>query len=112
MLAHSLSQESFVITKPLISSYLSAHRKYQKYLESVKNAKEQEKVSNEMEVHMEKINDAEANREKMIKVRESLDNDFVSCVKKVEFEKKHDSGFWFQSKQIEATKWRIKTRCQ
>ena len=87
MLAHSLSPESFVITKPLISSYLSAHRKYQKYLESVKNAKEQDKVSNEMKVQMEKINDTEANREKMIKISESLDNDFASCVKKVEFEK-------------------------
>ena len=36
---------------------------------------------------MEKINDAEANRKKFIKINESLDNDFVSCVKKVKFEK-------------------------
>ena len=36
---------------------------------------------------MEEINDAEANREKLIKISESLDNDFVSCVKKTENEK-------------------------
>lgn len=71
---------------------------------SLENAKEQGNVLNEIKVFMEKISDAEANRKKFIKMNESLDNDFVSCVKKVEFEKKHDSGFWFQSKQIEATK--------
>lgn len=36
---------------------------------------------------MEEINDAEANLEKLIKIIESLDNDFVSCVKKADFEK-------------------------
>ena len=36
---------------------------------------------------MEEINDAEANLEKLIKIIESLDNDFVSCVKKAGFEK-------------------------
>lgn len=36
---------------------------------------------------MEEINDAEANLEKLIKIIESLGNDFVSCVKKAEFEK-------------------------
>ena len=40
-----------------------------------------------MKVFMEEINDAEANLEKLIKIIESLDNDFVSCVKKAEFEK-------------------------
>ena len=36
---------------------------------------------------MEDINDSEANREKLIKIRESLNNYFVFCVKKAEFEK-------------------------
>ena len=36
---------------------------------------------------MEKISDAEANREKLIKISESPDNEFVSCVKKAELEK-------------------------
>ena len=36
---------------------------------------------------MEDINDAEANREKLIKIRGSLNNYFVFCVKKAEFEK-------------------------
>lgn len=40
-----------------------------------------------MKVFMEEINDAEANLEKLIKIIESLGNDFVSCVKKAEFEK-------------------------
>lgn len=40
-----------------------------------------------MKVFMEEINDAEANLEKLIKIIESLDNDFVSCVKKADFEK-------------------------
>lgn len=53
----------------------------------MKNAKEQEKVLNEMKVHMEDINDAEADREKLIKMSESLDNNFVSFVKKADFEK-------------------------
>ena len=53
----------------------------------MKNAKEQEKVLNEMKVLMEDINDAEANREKLIKMSESLDNNFVSFVKKADFEK-------------------------
>ena len=53
----------------------------------MKNAKEQEKVTDEIKVHMEEINDAEANREKLIKISESLDHDFVSCVKKTENEK-------------------------
>ena len=48
MLAHSLSPESFVIIKPLITSCPNAHKKYKEHLESVKNAKEQEKVSKEM----------------------------------------------------------------
>ena len=48
MLAHSLSPESFVIIKPLITSCPNAHKKYKGHLESVKNAKEQEKVSKEM----------------------------------------------------------------
>lgn len=36
---------------------------------------------------MEEISDAEANREKLIKISESPDNEFVSCVKKAELEK-------------------------
>lgn len=40
-----------------------------------------------MKVLMEDINDAEANREKLIKMSESLDNNFVSFVKKADFEK-------------------------
>ena len=36
---------------------------------------------------MEEISDAEANREKSIKISESPDNEFVSCVKKAELEK-------------------------
>ena len=36
---------------------------------------------------MEEINDTEANHDKLIKISESLDNDFVSCVRKAEFEK-------------------------
>lgn len=36
---------------------------------------------------MEEISDPEANLEKLIKIIESLDNDFVSCVKKAGFEK-------------------------
>ena len=36
---------------------------------------------------MEEINNAEANCEKLIKVSESLDTDFISFVKKAEFEK-------------------------
>ena len=40
-----------------------------------------------MKVFMEEINDAEANLEKLIKIIESLGNDFISCVKKAEFEK-------------------------
>ena len=81
MLAQSPSPESFV-------GKTTHHiRKYQEHLEPVKNAKEQEKVSNEIKVLMEEINDAEANCEKSIKVSESLDNDFVSCIKKAEFEK-------------------------
>ena len=36
---------------------------------------------------MEDINDSEANREKLIKIRESLNNYFVFCVKKAESEK-------------------------
>lgn len=40
-----------------------------------------------MKVFMEEINDAEANLEKLIKIIESRGNDFVSCVKKAEFEK-------------------------
>ena len=36
---------------------------------------------------MEEIRDAEANREKLIKISESPDNEFVSCVKKAELEK-------------------------
>ena len=40
-----------------------------------------------MKVFMEEINDAEANLEKLIKIIESLGNDFVSRVKKAEFEK-------------------------
>ena len=35
-----------------------------------------------MKVHSEEINDAEPNSEKLIKINERLDNDFVSCVKK------------------------------
>ena len=54
---------------------------------SLENAKEQGNVLNGIKVFMEKINDAEANRKKFIKINESLDNDFVSCVKKVKFEK-------------------------
>ena len=65
-----------------------------------------------MKVHIEKINDAEANREKIIEISGSLDNDFVSCVRKAKLTKiiqdsgfrNHDSGFRFQSKQTEATK--------
>ena len=45
------------------------------------------RISNEMKVFMEEINDAEANLEKLIKIIESLGNDFVSCVKEAEFEK-------------------------
>ena len=52
---------------------------------SLENAKEQGNVLNEIKVFMEKISDAEANRKKFIKTNESLDNDFVSCVKKVKF---------------------------
>ena len=52
---------------------------------SLENAKEQGNVLNEIKVFMEKISDAEANRKKFIKMNESLDNDFVSCVKKVKF---------------------------
>ena len=75
-------------------------------MESAKNAKGQEKVANEMKVIMEGINGAEVNREKLINIRESLDNDFVSGVKKAEFKKRRDSGsrYDFQSKHIEATK--------
>ena len=87
MLAHSLSPKSFVITKSLITFCLSPHLKYEEHLDSVKNAKEQEKVSNEMKVLMEEINDTEANHDKLIKISESLNNYFVSCVKKAEFEK-------------------------
>ena len=36
---------------------------------------------------MEEISDAEANREKLIKISESPDNEFVSCVKEAELEK-------------------------
>ena len=36
---------------------------------------------------MEEISDAEANREKLIKISEGPDNEFVSCVKKAELEK-------------------------
>ena len=36
---------------------------------------------------MEEISDAEANREKLIKISESPGNEFVSCVKKAELEK-------------------------
>ena len=54
---------------------------------SLENAKEQGNVLNGIKVFMEKINDAETNRKKFIKINESLDNDFVSCVKKVKFEK-------------------------
>ena len=36
---------------------------------------------------MEEISDAEANPEKLIKISESPDNEFVSCVKKAELEK-------------------------
>ena len=75
-------------------------------MESAKNAKGQEKVANEMKVIMEGINGAEVNREKLINISESLDNDFVSGVKKAEFKKRRDSGsrYDFQSKHIEATK--------
>ena len=67
-----------------------------------------------MKVIMKGINGAEVNREKLINISESLDNDFVSGVKKAEFKKRRDSGsrYDFQSKHIEATKWRMKTRCQ
>ena len=67
-----------------------------------------------MKVIMEGIHGAEGNREKLINISESLDNDFVSGVKKAEFKKRRDSGsqYDFQSKHIEATKWRMKTRCQ
>ena len=53
----------------------------------MKNAEEQENLLKELKVLMEGINDAEANREKLIKISESPDNDFVSCVKKTELEK-------------------------
>ena len=55
---------------------------------------------------MEGIHGAEGNREKLINISESLDNDFVSGVKKAEFKKRRDSGsqYDFQSKHIEATK--------
>lgn len=43
---------------------------------------EQEKVSNEMYT-----NDAKVNCGKLIKISETLENDFVSCVKEAEFEK-------------------------
>ena len=43
---------------------------------------EQEKVSNEMYT-----NDAKVNCGKLIKIIETLENDFVSCVKEAEFEK-------------------------
>lgn len=61
--------------------------KYQKHLESVKNVTEQEKVYNEMKVFMEETNDAKVNCGKLIKISETLENDFVSCVKEAEFEK-------------------------
>ena len=85
--AHSLSPESFVITKPLITSCLRADTKYQEHLESMKNAKEQENISNKMKVLMEEINDAEAYRQKLVKISENLDDDFVSYAKNIEFEK-------------------------
>ena len=47
---------------------------------------------------MEEISDAEANLEKLIKIIESLDNDFVSCVKKAEFEKDMTQVFQLISK--------------
>ena len=43
-----------------------------------------------MKVHSEEINDAEPNSEKLIKINERLDNDFVSCVKKKKFEKDYE----------------------
>ena len=41
MLAHSLSSESVVIIKPIITSCLTGHRKYQEHMESVKTKKQQ-----------------------------------------------------------------------
>ena len=59
-----------------------------------------------MKVIMAGINGPEGNREKLINISESLDNGFVSGVKKAEFKKRRDSGsqYDFQSKHIEATK--------
>ena len=87
MLAHSLSPESFIITKPLISSCLSAHRKYQDHLQSIKDAEGREAESKKVKILIEEINDTVIKREKLIKTSESLDSDFVSLVKEAEFEK-------------------------
>ena len=40
-----------------------------------------------MKVFMEETNDAKVNCGKLIKISETLENDFVSCVKEAEFEK-------------------------
>ena len=77
MLAHSLIPKSFLILKPVITSCLSAHRNYQEHSESVKNAKDQEKVLNEKKVLMKEINNTEANWEKLAKMSGSLNNDFT-----------------------------------
>ena len=61
MLAHSLIPKSFLILKHVITSCLSAHRNYQEHSESMKNAKDQEKVLNEKKVLMKEINNTEAN---------------------------------------------------
>ena len=84
MLAHSLTPESFTITKPLITSCVNAHRKYQEHLKTVQKTAEQEKASNDMKILLEEINATQASRDKLIKTSTSLDNEFVSCVQQAE----------------------------
>ena len=84
MLAHSLTPESFTITKPLITSCVNAHRKYQEHLKTVQKTAELEKASNDMKILLEEINATQASRDKLIKTSTSLDNEFVSCVQQAE----------------------------
>ena len=85
LITHSLTPESFVITKDLISSCLSAHRKYKEHLKSLKEEKEEK--SKELKVLLDEIIEVEHSQEKLLKASENMDTEFVDSIKRAESEK-------------------------